>query len=433
MTSISEDSEVATAAPATNFVPASARRPPVRFLPEPEPQPHLYTVISVDDHLVEPAHLFEGRIPSKFAAQAPRVLETEDGQQMWCYEDRLVSNFSVNAIVGRPMEDGTFDASRFDEMRRGCWDIDARVADMDVSGIAASLNFPSGLSGFAGVRYSLSKDPEFGLAAMRAYNDWHLDEWAGTHPDRIIACQVTWLRDPGVAADEIRRNAERGFTAVTFPDNPERLGFPSLHTGHWDPFLRACEETGTVICIHVGSNGGLVGTASDAPLDAVTVLFPVNSIMTAVDWLFSLRPVKFPDLRIVLSEGGIGWVPMLMDRLAFCVDDLHADYVGTWRSVDISPVDVLKRNFWFCSIEDPAGFELRHRIGVENILVEQDYPHPDSTWPDTQRVLQRQLAGLPDDEADAVTFRNAEDLFRHKLPDHLVDHRRPSPGTSDDL
>jgi predicted TIM-barrel fold metal-dependent hydrolase len=410
---------------ATNFIPGS-RKAGVTFLPEPEARPRHYTVISVDDHLVEPAHLFDGRLPKKFQAVAPRVLETELGQQMWCYEDRLIANFSVNAIVGRPIEEGSFDASRFDEMRRGCWDIDARVHDMDTNGVAASLNFPSGLSGFAGVRYSFAKDPAYGLATMRAYNDWHLQEWAGTHPDRIIACQVTWLRDPEIAAAEIRKNAELGFTAVTFPDNPERLGLPSLHTRHWDPFVAACAETDTVICIHVGSNGRLMGAASDAPLDATTVLFPVNSIVTAVDWLFSLTPVRFPDIKIVLSEGGIGWVPMLMDRLDFCIKDNHAGYVDTWRGVDISPSDLLRRNFYFNSIEDPAGFSLRHRIGIENIMVESDYPHPDSTWPDTQLVLHRQFHDLPRDEVDAITYKNAERVFRHPLPAGLI-----SPAQTD--
>ena len=413
----------------TNFIPGI--RSGVTFLPEPEPRTQHYTVISVDDHLVEPAHLFEGRLPKKYQAVAPRVLETELGQQMWCYEDRLVANFSVNAIVGRPIEEGSFDASRFDEMRRGCWDIHARIHDMDINGIAASLNFPSGLSGFAGVRYSMSKDPEYGYAVMRAYNDWHLEEWAGTDPDRIIPCQITWLQDAELAAAEIRRNAERGFTAVSFPDNPELLGLPSLQTRFWDPFVRACEETDTVICIHVGSNGRLMGVASDAPLDATTVLFPVNSIVTAVDWLFSRLPVSFPKLKIVLSEGGIGWVPMLLDRLNFCIRDNHAGYADTWRNIEISPSDLLLRNFYFNSIEDPAGYALRHRIGVENIMVESDYPHPDSTWPDTQEVLRSQLKEFPREETDLITYKNAERVFRHPLPGHLVQSALQSVAAND--
>lgn len=404
--------------PSTNFV--HAKRPEVTFLPEPEPRPQRFTVLSVDDHLVEPAHLFEGRMPKKFQATAPRVLETELGQQMWCYEDRLVANFSVNAIVGRPIEEGSFDASRFDEMRRGCWDVHARVHDMDVNGIAGSLNFPSGLSGFAGVRYSLSNDSEYGLAAMRAYNDWHIEEWTGSYPERMIPCQVAWLRDPAVGAEEIRKNAAKGFKAVSFPDNPERLGLPSLQSAYWDPVIGACAETETVVCIHVGSNGTLMGIASEAPLDATTVLFPVNSIVTAVDWLFSFLPVRYPALKIVLSEGGIGWVPMLMDRLDFCIRDRHAGYVGTWSGTDMTPTEILRRNFYFNSIEDPAGFELRHRIGVDRIMVESDYPHPDSTWPDTQLVLERQLGGIPREEADLITHQNAARVFRHPVPEHLL-------------
>ena len=130
-------------------------------------------------------------------------------------------------------------------MRRGAWDIDARVHDMDLNGVYASVYFPSSLAGFAGQRYQLGvSDPDLALAVVRAANDWHLEEWAGTHPGRIIPCQLPWLLDPELAAAEIRRNAARGFHAVTFPELPERLGLPSLHTGYWDPVHRRLRGDG---------------------------------------------------------------------------------------------------------------------------------------------------------------------------------------------
>ena len=128
--------------------------------------------------------------------------------------------------------------ARFDEMRRGCWDIDARIADMDLAGIWASLNFPSLIAGFSGTVFWKSDDPELGLAVLRAWNDWHLEVWAGAYPDRIIPLQLPWLADPQLAVEELRRNAARGFKAVSFPELPAQCGLPSLHTGVWDPFLR---------------------------------------------------------------------------------------------------------------------------------------------------------------------------------------------------
>lgn len=394
----------------------TSRRLPRRLL-EPEARAVHYRVISVDDHVVEPPDTFVGRVPAAFVYRAPTVVEDEAGVEGWAWDGEVLQNMSVHATAGYDVTDAGFEPQRFDEMRRGCWDIDARVADMDINGIAASLCFPSKLAGFGGYRFSLADDADLGLAVFRAYNDWHLESWAGSHPGRIIPCQIPWLRDPELAAAEVRANADRGFRAITFPDNPEHLGLPSLHSGHWDPVIAACAETGTVVCLHVGGASSIIQPASDGPLDEQTVLFPVNSMIALVDWLYSQLPVRFPDLKVMLAESGIGWVPMILDRLRFCVDGHHADYAGGWTAKDISAAEVVQRNFWFSSLEDPSGFELRHRIGVDRILVESDYPHPDSTWPDTQETLRRQLADLPAEEVEAITHGNAEALFRFPVPE----------------
>ena len=241
--------------------------------------------------------------------------------------------------------------------------------------------------------------------------------WAGSYPGRIIPLQIPWLADPLVAAEEVRRNAERGFKAVSFAEMPAMLGLPSLHTGHWDPLLEACAETGTVVCLHTGSSAWAPLPSHDPPFELFPTLFPVNAYLTAADWLWSGVCVRFPGLNIALAEGGLGWVATLADR---------ADYVlahsgsgnesGNWKA-DLLPSEVLHRNFWFCSIDDPSAIEQRHRIGVDRIMVESDYPHADSSWPDTQEVLGRAIGHLPDDELHAVTHGNAARLFRHPLPE----------------
>ena len=105
--------------------------------------PASLTIVSVDDHLVEPPEMFEGRLPSRFADRAPRVIERADGREMWLFEGVEIPNFGLNAVSGRPQEEYGIEPTRFDEIRRGCWDVDARIADMDAGGILASLNFPS--------------------------------------------------------------------------------------------------------------------------------------------------------------------------------------------------------------------------------------------------------------------------------------------------
>jgi predicted TIM-barrel fold metal-dependent hydrolase len=390
----------------------------VTFLPEPARRDRHFTFISVDDHLVEPPDMFEGRVTARFADLAPRVEIDDDGMEYWLYDGVKQYKVGLNAVVGRPRSELSFEPTRFDEMRRGAWDIDARVRDMDLNGVYASLNFPSSLAGFAGQRFQLGvSDPDLALAVVQAANDWHLEDWAGRYPDRIIPVQLPWLLDPVAAAAEIRRNAERGFRAVTFPELPERLGLPSLHTGYWDPFIAACAETNTVVCLHVGSSSSAPMTSSDAPADTIGVLFFGWAMFAAVDWLYSKLPVRFPDLKICLSEGGIGWVPALMDRLDHV--GRYQEMYGTWVDIDLTPREVLARNFWFCTIDDPSGLELRHHIGIDHVLLESDYPHQDGTWPDTQEILHEQIGHFPADEIRKITWENASKLFRFPVP-HAV-------------
>jgi predicted TIM-barrel fold metal-dependent hydrolase len=388
------------------------------LLADPEPRERTYTIISVDDHLIEPRHLFEGRLPSHLQESAPRVVEFPNGSEAWEYEGNLYPQVGLNAIAGRPKDEWSMEPARFDEMRRGCWDIGARIHDMDLDGVYASLCFPSLIAGFAGTVFSRSADQELGLACLRAWNDWHIDEWAGAHPDRIIPLQLAWLSDPEIAAADIRRNAERGFKAVSFPENPVDLGLPSVHTDHWDPILRACEETETVVCLHNGSSSWSAARSPGAPLALYTSLFPVNALVTAADWLWARIPTRFPRIKVAFSEGGISWVPMLIDRIDYVLDHSAVGSDG-WDDPDLSPTDALRRNFWFCTIDLGSTLALRDHIGIDHICIESDYPHADSTWPDTQAMARAGLSDLTPDEVRKLTWENASTLFRHPVPEPL--------------
>jgi predicted TIM-barrel fold metal-dependent hydrolase len=396
----------------TDTTDVVAARPDL-FLPEPEPREVRYTVISVDDHLVEPPGMFEGRLPARLADRAPRVVESADGTQAWEFEGERFTQVGMNAMAGRRLESMRYEPSRFDEMRPGCWDIDARIRDMDVNGVWASLNFPSMITGFCGRVYSQARDPELGLAVTRAWNDWLFEEWYSPYPDRIIPLGITWLTDPAVGAEEIRRNAERGFRSVTLPERPHRIGLPSLYSGYWDPIVEACAETGTVISLHVGSSGGYDHPEGSPRLQLGATMFGQLSLAACAEWLWTGYAVRYPDLKIAMSEGGIGWVAMLLDRLDNIVDrsGYALDTFG-----DLRPSEVLERNFWFCTIDDPSTIDTRHRIGLDHIMVETDYPHGDGTWPDTQQVIASAWGHLPDHELRLLCHENAARLYRHPLP-----------------
>jgi predicted TIM-barrel fold metal-dependent hydrolase len=396
------------------------------FLPEPAPRVRNYTIISVDDHLIEPAHCFEGRLPAALQDRAPRVVTLDDGRETWIYEENLYPQVGLNAVAGRPKAEWSMEPARFDEMRRGCYDIEARVADMDLDGVYATLCFPSLIAGFAGTIFAKSKDSDLGLAALRAWNEWHIEEWAGPHPDRVIPLQLAWVNDPDIAAADVRANAGRGFKAVSFPENPVDLGLPPMLSAHWDPFLRACEETETVVCLHNGSSSWTAARSPGAPLELYTSLFPVNALVTAADWLWAKVPTRFPKIKIAFSEGGISWVPMLIDRIDYVLEHSAVGSHG-WDDPDISPTDALRRNFWFCTIDIGSTFALREHIGVDHICIESDYPHADSTWPDTQPRASAAFAEVHPDVVRKVTWENASSLFRHPVPTEL---RRPVLSTS---
>jgi predicted TIM-barrel fold metal-dependent hydrolase len=395
------------------------KRPATRpLLPDPEPREVKYTLFSVDDHLMEPPHTFEGRMPAKFEDRAPRVVETEEGHEVWEIDGTPYFQVGFMAVAGRPKEDHRVEPARFDEVRRGCWDIHHRIKDMDIGGIHASVNFPSGVTGFGGTLFSEMKDREFGLACMRAWNDWLFEEWHGSYPDRIVPLGITYLSDPEKGAEEIVRNARRGFTAVTMPEQPHNQGLPPIFDAHWEPIIRACAETGTVMNLHVGSSGFAKMPPGAPMLELGATLFQSMAFESCAQWLWSGWPARYPELKIAMSEGGIAWVGGLIDRL----DNIMArsGYGSGWPDEKIAPSDCLRRNFWFCMIDDPSTVSTIPAIGVDNVLFESDYPHGDGTWPDTQAVMEHLLSELPVEHIRKIAHENAAALYRHPLPEVRV-------------
>ncbi|MYS83514.1 amidohydrolase family protein [Streptomyces sp. SID5474] len=385
---------------------------PELFLPDPEPADVRYTVISVDDHVVEPPHLFDTHLPASLRERGPRIIADANGAQVWEFEGERYSQVGMNAVAGRRPESVKLEPARFDQMRPGCYDVHARVEDMDLGGIWAMLNFPSQITGFCGRVFAQARDVEVGKACVRAWNDWMYEEWYRAYPERIIPGGITYLADPTEAVAEIERNARRGFTSVTFPERPHAIGLPSLwNREHWDPIIRACDETDTVISLHVGSSGMHATPPGGPALQLGATMFGQLSLGACSEWLWSGHPVRHPNLKIAMSEGGIGWVPMLIDRLDNIVD--RSGYGLGW---DERPADVLRRNFWFCTLDDPSTIALRHVIGVDHIMLETDYPHGDGTWPHTQDVVARYWGDIPANELRMMCSENAAKLYRHPLP-----------------
>jgi predicted TIM-barrel fold metal-dependent hydrolase len=365
-------------------------------------------LVSVDDHVVEPPTMWDAHIPAKWKDQAPRVKEAEDGSEYWEFEGNRAPNMGLNAVAGCPPDEYGLNPLRFDQMRPGCYDIHERIRDMNANGVLASLNFPTFVH-FCGQLFLRSTDKDLALACVKAYNDWHIDEWGGTYPERIIPLSIMPLWDVQLMADEIRRVSAKGCHAVTFSENPEKLGLPGLHSDYWDPFLAACEDTGTVVCMHIGSSSAMTVTSVDAPVDVSIAITPMNSFLALNDLMWTPICRKFPNIMIAMSEGGTGWIPYALERM-----DYTYNHHKAWTGADfggLTPTEIFHRNFSTCFIDDNAGIQMRHTVGIDRMTWECDYPHSDSTWPHSADLLAHSLEGVPDDEVDKITHLNAMRIY----------------------
>jgi predicted TIM-barrel fold metal-dependent hydrolase len=391
-------------------------------------------MISVDDHLVEPPDLFEGRLPKRFQDQAPRVEKLKDGADVWTFNGQIIPNIGLNAVAGRPKEEYGIEPTSFEEMRPGCWDIHERIKDMNAGGVLGSMCFPS-FPGFAGRVFSAVDDKDLALAVLQAYNDWHVEDWCGAYPGRFIPMGLPALWDAEACAREVRRLAKKGVRSLTFSENPASLGYPSFHNEYWDPLWRACSDESVVLSIHLGSSGRLAVTADDAPMDVLITLQPMNICQAAADLLWSRVLKNFPDIRIALSEGGTGWIPYFVDRLDRTYEMHHL-----WTGQDFGdrkPSEVFRKHFLTCFISDPVGIQLRHDIGIDNICWELDYPHSDSSWPHAPEELHEVTRGIPDEDINKISYQNAMewysfDPFAHRArEDATVGALRAEAGDHD--
>ncbi|HEX5587498.1 MAG TPA: amidohydrolase family protein [Acidimicrobiia bacterium] len=363
-------------------------------------------VVSVDDHVIEHPNVWQDRLADKYKELGPKNVRDDEGRDIWMYEGRPYYNGGLNAVAGKPREQYGLDPTRYDEMLPGCYDPAARVKDMDVDGIHAQLCFPT-FPGFAGSTFFAATDKELASACVSAYNDWMIDEWCGANPDRQIPLALVPFWDIDATVREAARVAEKGAKAITFTEAPHALGLPSFHTDHWDGLFAVCEESGMPLCLHFGS-GGAPTVAPEAPFTTAIALFGLNSQMCTVDLVNTRIFERFPNLKFALSEGGIGWMPYILERCDYTWER-HRYYTGMADAR--KPSEIFHTNLFGCFISDDSGLANVDRIGVENIMFESDYPHSDCNWPNSRKMLAESLVHLPDDVCQAIAEDNARRVF----------------------
>jgi predicted TIM-barrel fold metal-dependent hydrolase len=367
-------------------------------------------LLSIDDHSIEPPDMYERHVPAKFRDQAPKVVRNDQGIDEWVFEGKATSTpFGMTSTVGWPNEEWGFNPGMYSEMRPGCFDVHERVRDMNVNGVLTSMCFPT-MAGFNARTFTEAGDRALGYVMLQAYNDWHIDEWCGTYPGRFVPLSIVPMWDVDLAVKEIHRVAKKGSKAISFLEAPHVLGLPSFLSGHWDPMIAALVEEGMVMCLHIGGAYGLVQLAPEAPIDHQIVLPTQVSMLTLQDLLFGPTLRRFPELKVALSEGGIGWLPTYLERV-----DRH--FVNqAWIGNDFGgklPSEVFRDHVLACFITDKAGLKLRADIGIDNIAWECDYPHSDTTWPNSPEAIwgELEIAGASDEDIHKITWQNAARFF----------------------
>ena len=388
-------------------------------------------IISVDDHVVEPPDLWTSRLPAKYQDRCPRVerdsavFNFEGGEftyqkgvpggaecDWWLYDDLVYPFPKLSAASG--FETLDVEPVTFDQIRPGGWKQADRLADMTANHVDASLCFPNVLPRFCGQTFLEREDKELALLCVQAYNNWMIDEWcAGDARGRLIPLTLIPLWDPAAAALEVHRCADKGSFAVAFSENPYHLGLPSIHDKDrfWDPFLTACQETDTVVCMHIGSSSKMPTTSPDAPFSVSSTITFANAMGSMCDYILSGVFVRFPRLRVSYAEGQVGWMPYVIERM----DKIWAERGDASFGIDLPepPSSYIPGHVWGCIFDDEIGLKNRDVIGMDQICFEVDFPHADSTFPHTLEVATRicDAAGLADEEVYKLMRGNAIECF----------------------
>ena len=368
-----------------------------------------YRLVSADSHLSVPPGFFRDYLPAQYRDhQWVRAIESMQKNAL------KQAGMGLAHMAGRRVEDYQEKDISEDDVRPGAYEPVARLADMDLDGVWGQLTFPN-FARFAGHRfYRNVRDLDAGLVCLRAYNDYLLDEWCATDPERLYGVAILPLCDIDLAVAEADRVLAKGARAIAFSENPTVLGLPSIHTCHWDPLWAIVSDAHVPICMHIGSSSRLVTTSDDAPPTVLVTLNGVNSMLAGADWLMAGVLERFPGLRLVLSEGGAGWIPYLLERAekAFADARLNRDLsIGQAGKGSRPPRALFADHMYVCLVDEHFALRSLGEIPVDNLVWEGDYPHGDGRWPDNRGYLEQALADVPDTDAVKIAETNLRSLL----------------------
>ncbi len=370
-----------------------------------------YQFISCDDHAdlqYLPQDLWVTRVPEHLRDRAPRV-EERDGQLMWVCEDKVWGRWAAQPRTGPKPTFTAFDRVDVDDSERRPTNPEMRLADMDRDGVQAHVIFGP-------VTSMKIDDRELREECYKAYNDWLMD-FCSIAPNRLIGVAMLPAEDPEAAERELYRLAERGILKQA---NIQVANVtPRLHDEAWEPVWNAFEATGIVMSWHVfvffpsGPNEPQVG--KPASVFTNTKMFPSQFLEPFVDLFAWTILERHPKLKVVMAESGAGWLPWVVQELDYRhwrlweAEEFWGDKgIEAYQS---KPSDLFKRQVYLTFQEDYVAMKLLEFFGEDNILWASDYPHPDSIWPNSHAVVEKQMAHLSPELRRKITRDNAAKLY----------------------
>lgn len=360
-------------------------------------------VISADSHVLEPHDLWTARLAgTPFAARAPAMVDDGAGGHLFAVDGLRPFPIGLAGAAGRPSSELKVLGNRVDELREGGWDPVARLADMDADGIAAEVLYPS-----VGMTLAQSADREYQIACIRAYNDWLVDFCAGGQR-RLVGLALIPTIDVDAAVAEIDRAHAAGLRGAMVPGRPP--------VGHYaeerfEPMWAAFADRAMPVSFHI-LTGAMDG---DPTLGSGIALMTVMTIVHQMQQTLSLLIFggvfdRHPGLAVVSAEHDAGWVAHFAYRLDQ-MTDRHQSWLGRGRQNRRPPSEYLGGNCWFTFQKDPVAVDTRHRVGIDRLMWASDYPHSDSTWPHSRKVIERDFDGVGAGDLAAILHDNAAALY----------------------
>ncbi|HEY2483664.1 MAG TPA: amidohydrolase family protein [Candidatus Binataceae bacterium] len=361
-------------------------------------------IISADSHIIEPPNTYVERIDHKYKDSAPRMVPHEKLGDVFIVKDietPLSLSFAAAAgIEARKLEKLRDSGTRFDDLHRGGWDPKARIADQELDGISAEIIYPS-----LGMFLCNHKDFDYKKACFDAYNLW-LAEYCDANPDRLIGMGQTAMRSPAEGIEDLRKIKGLGFKGVMMPGNPKLEDYDSAV---YDPFYEAAVDLGIPLSFHILTSQDDSLTSSRGPkLNAfLSIIRGCQDLMG----VFILGGVfeRHPKLKVVCVEADAGWVPHYMYRMDHAYDR-HRYWLpaGTLSKL---PSEYFRENIYTTFQDDWVAFKSTEMLNPHRLMWANDFPHSDSTWPNSQALLQRHAQSLTEDEKNWILHDNVAELY----------------------